>query len=138
MTYAINIRKVIPLPVEETFAILSDHNRLGPILGLPVKRVREGEGSVNGLGSVRKMAFWPIDFDETVTAIEPNALIEYKITRGSPLKNHRGTVAFSAQGDQATEVIWDIEYDMGVPVLGSVIKRVLTIAIGKGLGKIGR
>lgn len=138
MAYTINIRQTVSLPLAATFEKLADHNQLGPLLGLPCKRVREGEGAVNGLGSVRQLGFWPIDFDETVTGFEPNTRIDYKITRGSPLRNHRGTVSFAASGDKATVVSWDIEYEMAVPILGSVIKQVLTRGIGKGLDKMGR
>jgi hypothetical protein len=35
-------------------------------------------------------------------------------------------------------VHWHIEYDMGVPLLGTVIKHVLGNGIGRGLDKIGR
>ena len=42
-------------PVEQMFAALADHNQLGRVLGIPVRRVRDGEGDVNGVGSVRRL-----------------------------------------------------------------------------------
>ncbi len=138
MAYTINIRQTVALPLKETFERLSDHNQLGPLLGLPCKRVRDGEDAINGLGSVRTLGVWPIEFDETVTGFEPNSRIDYRITRGSPLRNHRGTVAFAASGEGATQVSWDIEYEIALPVLGMLIKKILARGIGRGLDKIGR
>ena len=42
-------------PVENVFAVLSDHEAMGKVLGAKVKRVKDGEGNVNGVGSVRRL-----------------------------------------------------------------------------------
>lgn len=132
MSYTIEIREVVNLPLAVTFARLADHNQLGPILGLPCKRTRDGSGDVNGVGSVRTLGFWPLDFDETVTACEPDQRIEYRITRGSPLRNHRGALSFAPVGN-GTEVSWTIHYDMRLPLVGAVLKQVLSLGITRGL-----
>ncbi|MGQ0696622.1 MAG: SRPBCC family protein [Panacagrimonas sp.] len=137
MAYTIEVRRIVPLPVEKTFALLADHNRLGTVLGLPVKRTRDGKGDVNGVGSVRTLGIWPLDFDETVTVFEPGTRIDYRITRGSPLRKHLGSVRFEPSGS-GTQVTWNIEYEMGVPVLGTAIKHGLGFGISRGLGKLGR
>ena len=46
-------------PVEEVFAYLADHNNLAKVFGIPVKRIRDGQGDVNGVGSTRSMGFAP-------------------------------------------------------------------------------
>lgn len=135
MTYTVEIRETIPLPVEEAFARLADHNRLGSVLGLPVRRTKDGEGDPNGLGSVRTLGVWPVDFDETVTKYEPASRIEYKISRGTPLKDHHGIVRFAPKGD-GTEVAWTIRFELGVPVLGTVLKKGLGLGISRGLRKM--
>lgn len=139
MSYSLEVSRTIPLPLEQTFDLLSDHNQLTAILGLPCKRTQDAQGGdVNGLGSVRTLGLWPLDFDETVTGYEPNSRIEYRITRGSPLRNHRGSVRFARDGATKTKVTWNIDYEMAVPVLGAVIKQALRFGIARGLGKIGR
>lgn len=137
MAYTLEVRRIVPLPVEKTFSLLADHNKLGAVLGLPVKRTRDGESDVNGVGSVRQLGLWPLDFDETVTGFEPNTRIDYRITRGSPLRNHRGSVRFEASGS-GTKVTWNIEYEMGIPVLGAVLKHGLGFGISRGLGKLAK
>ncbi|MGB0955668.1 MAG: SRPBCC family protein, partial [Panacagrimonas sp.] len=116
------------------FATLADHDQLGDVLGGPVKRVREGQGDVNGVGSVRKIGFWPIDFDETVTEFVPCEKIAYRITRGSPLKNHHGEIDFAADGD-GCRIRWRIGYEMP-PVAGHVVKLALRRLITRGLRKL--
>ncbi len=139
MPYTVNVSRTVPLPVEQVFDMLADHNQLTAVLGLPCKRTRDAEGAdVNGLGSVRKLGLWPLDFDETIVGFEPNSRIDYRITRGTPLKNHRGSVSFARDGAKKTKVSWNIEYEMSIPVLGTVIQQALRFGIARGLGKLGR
>jgi hypothetical protein len=132
MSYHIEIRETLPFKAEEAFERLADHNGLGRILLIPVKRVREGEDETNGVGSVRRMGLWPLDFEETVTAFERPSRIDYRITRGTPLRAHQGSLRFTPKGKK-TEVVWTIRYDVPVPVLGSVVREVLSRGIRRGL-----
>ncbi len=124
-------------PVTELFALLSDHEKLGPVLGARIKRTRDGKDSPNGLGSVRTLRIGPLpSFDETVTAFEKNALIEYKITRGTPLSKHKGVMRFSATDSGGSRLHYTIEFDSKIPLLGPVIRAGLESSIRKGLGKL--
>jgi len=121
-------------PVAEIFAILSDHEKLGPILGAKIKRTKDGKDSLNGLGSVRTLALGPLPtFDETVTAFEKDRFIEYKITRGSPLKDHKGTLEFSSTASGGTKLRYRIEFNSKLPLLGPVVKFGLESGIRRGL-----
>ncbi len=121
-------------PVPEIFAVLSDHEKLGPILGAKIRRTKDGKDSLNGLGSVRTLALGPLPtFDETVTAFEKDRFIEYKITRGSPLKNHKGTLEFSPTASGGTKLRYRIEFDSKIPLLGPVVKFGLENGIRRGL-----
>src|ERR1700739_3275317 len=98
-------------PVEAVFAALSDHNRLGKVLGIPVRRVVDGDTSVNGVGSVRRMGLWPATIEENVTALVPNQSIDYRISKGgAPLKNHSGGLSFSSTA-RGSRVVWTISFD---------------------------
>jgi len=122
-------------PVQQLFADLADHERLSRVFGVPVRRVRDGEGEPNGVGSVRRMGSWPLRLEETVTAIEPARSIEYRITRGAgPVRNHRGRLDFASVGT-GSRVVWTIDYD-SLPIVGGVVKKVLTRALERGLGKL--
>lgn len=123
-------------PVEAVFADLADHNKLKKVFGIPVKRVRDGQGDVNGVGSTRRMGlFHPLAVDETVVALTPNASIDYEISKGGyPIRNHHGRLDFSRTG-QGSRVQWTIEFE-SLPVVGSVLKAVLTQALGIGLKRL--
>src|SRR3954465_9707169 len=84
-------------PVDRVFAYLSEHENLGVIFPTRVERVRDGQnGERNGVGSVRRLAFPGLmPFGETVPDVEPNRRIEYRITKGTPLRGHRGEMLFS-------------------------------------------
>jgi hypothetical protein len=122
-------------PVHGLFAELADHDRLRRVFGVPVRRIRDGEGEVNGVGSVRRLGVGLLKIEETVTAIEPDRSIEYRITRGgAPLRNHRGRLEFASVGT-GSRVIWTIDYD-SPPIVGTALRAVLVRVLRRGLGKL--
>ena len=127
-------------PVATVFAELSDHNKMGKILGAKVKRIKDGKGDVNGIGSVRRITPVPLaDFEETVTGFEPNKLVEYTVTKGSPIKNHLGRMVFSEDNGK-TKLHYTIQFDMklGIPFTGFILKSVLETVINSGLQKLAK
>lgn len=125
-------------PVQELFAQLSDHNRLAPILGVPVKRIRDGQDDVNGVGSVRRMGIAPLALEETVLAVVPNQCIEYTISKGGgPIQNHHGKLEFSSTA-KGSKVQWTIVFDSPLPLVGPIVRRVLQRGLGFGLWRARR
>lgn len=127
-------------PVDTIFGTLSDHEAMGSILGAKVKRVKDGQGSVNGIGSVRRITPVPLaDFEETVTAFEPNKLVEYTITKGSPLKNHLGRMVFSEHNGK-TQLHYTIQFEpkLPIPLSGLIVKTALEKIILGGLHKLAK
>ncbi|MFP5430497.1 MAG: SRPBCC family protein [Gammaproteobacteria bacterium] len=123
-------------PVEEVFAYLADHNNLKKVFGIPVKRVRDGMGDVNGVGSVRSLGFAPLAVEETVVGIVPNQSIDYEITRGGgPITNHHGRLLFTRTANGA-RVQWSITFDSPLPLVGPVVRQVLKQGLTMGLRKI--
>lgn len=126
-------------PVKDLFAVLSDHEKLGPVLGARIQRTRDGQGSPNGLGSVRTLRIGPLpSFDETVTAFEPDQLIEYRITRGTPLRNHKGVMRFTATRSGGSRLHYTIQFDSLIPFIAPIIRAGLEQGIRKGLAKLDR
>jgi uncharacterized protein YndB with AHSA1/START domain len=120
------------LPVERVYAYLSEHENLTKVFGAKVARVRDGDDSRNGTGSVRQLRIGLMPpFEETVTRAVPNELIEYKITKGSPLKDHRGSMQFSSTGS-GSHLHYVIEFN-AAPGLAQVVKAGLDRTIRKGL-----
>lgn len=123
-------------PVEEVFAYLADHNNLTKVFGIPVKRVRDGMGDVNGVGSVRSMGFAPLAVEETVVGVVPNQSIDYEITRGGgPITNHHGRLSFTKTAS-GSRVQWSITFDSPLPLVGPVVRQVLKQGLTMGLRKI--
>lgn len=122
------------LSVPALFDLLADHNQLQKIFGLPVRRVQDGAGEINGVGSVRRLGFFgPLSVDETVTAMEPGRSIDYRISRGGfPIRNHRGRLDFADAGP-GSRVTWTIEFDSALPLAAQALKLVLGQAIRSGL-----
>jgi len=123
--------------VTELYAALADHDRLGPVLGVPVKRIKDGKSSPNGIGSVRRIGAGPVAIEETVVGALVDKSIDYKITKGGwPVKDHHGRLVFKALPGGRSLVQWRIELDSAVPGAAFLIKQLLSIGIGRGLKKL--
>lgn len=133
----IEIVKDFQIPVERLFAYLGEHENLEAIFApARIRRLSDGQGARNGVGSAREMRILLAPpFVETVTAYRENELIEYRITRGSPLKNHRGVMRFTAIPG-GTRLHYTIEFEGKLPLVAEVVKPVLEQAIRRGLNKL--
>jgi len=127
------------VPVERLFAHFSDHENLEPMLGLNVRRVKEGETDPNGVGSVRKLsARGLMPFEETVTEVVPNERIEYRVTKGTPLKNHLGVMVFSSTGESTSHLDYTITFGTAVPGLDKLIAGGIGRSLRRGFPKAAR
>jgi hypothetical protein len=133
----IEIIKDFPVPANRLFAFLGEHENLGIIFApAKIRRISDGQGARNGVGSAREMRIGPgPSFVETVTDYKENELIEYRITRGSPLKNHRGVMRFSPVPG-GTRLHYTIEFEGKFPLVAELVKPVLEQGIRRGLNKI--
>lgn len=129
----IDITHDFTLPVERVYAYLAEHEHLGPLFGAKITRVKDGDTTRNGVGSVRQVKVGPLPpLEETVLEAVPNERIVYRITKGSPLRNHRGVMEFSAT-TAGSRLRYLIEFGAVVPGLDRVVKRGLERNIRKGL-----
>ena len=135
--YQIVLEQTFPAPVERVFSVLADHNQLGKVLGVPVRRIREGHDSPNGVGSVRRLGPWPIGTQETVTALELNKSIEYTINKfGGPVRKHNGEITFADHGESSS-VRWEINFS-SLPLIGDLVGNLLDKGLGAGLRRLSR
>ncbi len=123
----IQVHTTVNAPVDKVFAFFADHEKFATLLGGRCRRVKDGEDEPNGLGSVRQIGSGPLGFDETVVAFKRNERIEYAITRGTPLKNHRGTILFKAV-DGATVIDYSIRLEGKFPLIGPIVAHALRFA----------
>lgn len=125
------------VPVERAFAYLSEHENLEALFGAEITRLRDGtDGTRNGVGSVRQLKVGPLPpFEETVTEVVPNELIRYRITKGSPLRDHEGVMQLS-QTPTGSRLHYEISFRAVVPGLDRVIAAGLRKNIAKGLRRV--
>ena len=135
----IQIRQLFKAPVDTIFNILTDHEAFGQVINAKIKRVVDSQGkNKNGVGSVRRISAFPVPaFEETVVAFEPNQLMEYVISKGSPIKNHKGRMEFSDEQGK-TWLNYTIDFEPRLPFLifGAIIKSALEKSIGAGIKRL--
>lgn len=122
----VHVQHTFTSPPDVVFAALSEHENLGPVFGARITRVRDGDSSRNGVGSVRELKLGPLpSFEETTTVSEPSRLIEYRITKGSPLRGHWGKQVLTPTPTGGTHLDYTIGFDGVVPGLAIVVGKVL-------------
>src|SRR3979411_1325610 len=125
-------------PPERVFAYLAEHENLAEVFGAKITRLKDGEnGERNGVGSVRQLKLGPLPpCEETVTEFQPSARIAYRITKGSPLRDHLGVMTFADDGSGGTQFHYHIRLGSPVPGLAAAVRASLTRSIEKGLAKV--
>lgn len=119
-------------PIEKVFDALADHERFGQIWPGKTTRIRDGKDSANGLGSVRKVQAGVVSLEETTVTLEKPNLIEYTITKGTPLRNHLGRIELSTD-DSGTRMHYVIRYECRFAFLGRAIKKKLEKDFYRGI-----
>ena len=133
------IQMEFPYPVAQVFAFLAAHENQPRILGARVERLTDGEGHKDGVGSSRRMTMPPLpSWDETVTAFEANRRIEYRITRGGPIRGHRGVLVYSpaGEGGKGTRLEYTVTFEPRVPLTGGILRRLTEKNLRKGLDSL--
>ena len=125
-------------PPERIFAYLAEHEHLGDVFGARVTRLRDGNDERNGVGSRRRLKVGPLPpFEETVTTFVPHRVIEYRITKGSPLRGHVGTMEFTPTAT-GTHLVYDIRVASAIPGVAPIVKAVLTHSITQGMTTVAQ
>ncbi len=120
---------------EEVFDFFCDHESFGRIWPGRTRRIKESSdpANPNGVGSIRQICLGPMCFEETQITCDRPALIEYTVTRGSPIKNHLGRICLTAATDGGTDIDYRISFDPRIPLTGALIANSLTKDWSKGI-----
>jgi uncharacterized protein YndB with AHSA1/START domain len=127
-------------PPERVFAYLAEHENLAEVFGAKITRLRDGEdGERNGSGSVRKLQIGPLPpFEETVFEFDVPSRIVYRITKGSPLRGHVGTMRFAPTPAGGTHFVYDIRIASAIPGLAPLVTASLTRSISRSMATVER
>lgn len=137
----IEIRQSFNAPIETIFNILTDHESFGKVIATKIQRVIDSkEENKNGVGSVRRISSFPVPaFEETVITFKPNSLMEYVVSKGSPIKNHKGRMEFSEE-EGKTKLRYFIDFEPKRPftILGPFLKLAIEKPIRQSLEKLSK
>jgi hypothetical protein len=135
----IEIEQSFNAPIETIFNILTDHESFGNVISTVIKRVVDSsESNKNGVGSVRRISAFPFpSFEETVVTFKPYQLMEYKVSKGSPIKNHKGRMEFLDEGKK-TRLFYTIEFDPKLlfALFGTFLKGAIDKPIRNGIKRL--
>ncbi len=131
----VNFQQLFTAPPDRVFEYFADHEKFGRIWGGGFRRIKAGQdpNEPNGVGSVREIkAPAGAPFEETIVVFERPRRIEYVVSRGSPIKNHRGVILFQpAPG--GTQLDYTISFDPRVPLMGGLITGILKLSWRRGV-----
>ena len=112
----VTVEQDFTAPVDTVFAHMSEHENLAEVFGAKVERLEDGRPERNGVGSRRRMRIGPTaPFEETITRFEPSELIEYRITKGTPLRDHVGVMRFTSLPGGGSHLDYRIRIASRVP-----------------------
>lgn len=138
--HEIKLYQEFDAPIEQVWEAFNDHVNFGKMMGQKIIRVVDSTdpGNINGLGSVRQLSLPTGPFEETIMKSQKPALIEYKITKGTPLHHHYGIMKFTSLSDGRSAIDYSIELGSKIPLLGAIVKTALHKGIGDGLRNYAR
>ena len=118
--FSIFVQRTINKPIEEVFALLSDHANYSQFKGIDESSlIKQGTENKNGLGAVREIVAAGACLHEEIVAFDPPHLLGYKITYSKPLPyDHQLGEIKLTEKDGKTYVEWRSQGRITTPILG--------------------
>lgn len=115
----------IAAPPEIVFEVATDHRGYAAITPLRRSELeREGEPAPNGVGAVRVLSAVGPPLRERVLTFEPPRRFSYELVSGLPVRDHVGTLEFTAEGE-GTRMTYAVRTIPTVPLVGFAVVAVL-------------
>jgi uncharacterized protein YndB with AHSA1/START domain len=83
----------------------------------------EQPGAPDGTGLVRVVKPGRGTFHEEITAIDPPSRLEYRLAKGAPVRDYRGTVTLDEAPGDGTRLCWEVAFRPIIPGSGWLISR---------------
>lgn len=118
----VRVERTIPAPIEDVFAVLSDHAGYTGFRGITEAELLErGSPEPNGLGALRRIKSPLFEFEEEITHFEAPTRFDYLIRKVNiPLEHDGGSLSFEER-DGGTHVDWVSSWKIAVPVVGGAL-----------------
>lgn len=120
--FSIHVERTINKPIEEVFAILSDHANYAQFKAIEQSNLLiKGKHETNGLGVVREIISGGSNLHEEIVAYEPPYKLGYKVVKSKPLPyNHQLGEITLKDKDGKTHVTWRSQGHITIFLLGSL------------------
>ena len=120
--FSIHVERTINKPIEEVFAILSDHANYAQFKAIEQSNLLiKGKHETNGLGAVREIISGGSNLHEEIVAYEPPYKLGYKVVKSKPLPyNHQLGEITLKDKDGKTHVTWRSQGHITIFLLGSL------------------
>jgi len=127
-------------PIEVVWSAFNDPTTLSKIMGQKMIRIVDSTDpeNINGINSTKRIEAPIMPFEETIRKSIKPTLIEYQISKGTPLAHHYGTMIFKSLSNDKSALDYTIEIGSKIPFLGGIVKSVLEKGIGSGLKNYAR
>jgi len=134
----IELVQEIQAAVGQVWNILVDHERMPQ--WMPVREVvrrRPGTPDPNGVGAIRTLRGSGVVVEERITSFKPCEKLEYVVTEGVPIRDHRGEIQLTPLA-QGTRVCWRVQFRPLIPGTGWLLERVVCSSLRAGLSGLKR
>jgi hypothetical protein len=138
--YTIQLQQEFNAPIEKVWEDFSSHESFGNIMGQTIVRIVDSADieNINGVGSVREIRLPLFPFEETIIKSEKYNCIEYKISKGTPLSYHNGSMVFKSLPNGKTALDYTIQLGSNISLIAGIISSILKKAIGSSVKKYAR
>ncbi len=136
--FRIKVECVLDKSIDKVFDAITDHANYKLFPGIDDSiLVEEGNSEKNGEGALRIISAKPFELTERITHFEKPSLMKYHIEASSPIsmRHDKGEITLQAMANK-TKVVWVSEGHMDVPILGSVLDKVIEIKIARAFRAI--
>ncbi len=131
--FKIRVECILDKSVDDVFKSITDHANYKQFPGInDSSLIEEGKHDKNGEGALREIVAGPFKFIERITRYESPSVMNYLIEETSPIpmRHDKGEVTMEAV-DGKTKVLWVSEGHMNVPIVGSVLDKVVEFKISR-------
>ena len=134
----VRVEARIEAPPLEVWRWISHHE--GMPRWMPVREVvrrRAGAPEPDGVGAIRTVKAGGLAFDEEIVDAKPGERLEYRLIGGAPLREHRGVVRLSADGE-GTLLVWTVGFRPWIPGTGFLVEREVRRLLEGGVRGLAR
>ncbi len=136
--FKIRVERLLDKSSEDVFNAITDHANYKLFPGISESiLLEEGKHEKNGEGALRKIVSGLIKFTERITYFEKPTSMSYHIESMSPIpvRHEKGEITIQSINGK-TKVVWLSEGHIDVPVIGSILDKIVETRISKAFGAI--